>query len=95
MKKLIASASCAFALCAACASVPVPNDQKTASQSAFRGAQEAGAENNPQARLALQLSADENSQADQLVQQGKNIEATAPAPTPSSPSASPARPRPT
>jgi hypothetical protein len=77
MKKLIALAGTTLALCAACASFPVPNDQKTASESALRGAQEAGADQAPQAKLAMQLSQDEISQGNQLIQQGRNREAAA------------------
>jgi len=77
MNKLIAIAGTSIALCAACASVPVPNDQKMASEAAYRGAQEAGADAAPQAKLALQLSQDEIAQGNKLIEQGKNAEAAA------------------
>ncbi len=77
MNKLIAIAGTTFALCAACAGAPVPNDQKAASEAAYRGAQEAGADVAPQAKLAMQLSQDEINQGNQLIQQGKNNEAAA------------------
>ncbi len=77
MKKLIGVAGLALLLCAACAGAPVPNDQKTASEAALRGAQEAGADHAPQAKLALQLAQDEIGQGNQLMKDGKNAEAAA------------------
>ncbi len=77
MNKLMLSSAVLMSLCASCASVPIPNDQKAASEAAYRGAQEAGADAAPQARLAMQLSLDENAQGNQLVQQGDNVRAAA------------------
>jgi hypothetical protein len=77
MKKIILCSAVGSLLCAACATVPVPHEQKSASEAAVRGAQEAGADDAPQAKLALQLSRDEIGQGDQLVAQGKNTEAAA------------------
>jgi hypothetical protein len=72
MNKILMCGALAAAICASCASVPVPNDQKAASEASFRGAQEAGADNGPQAKLALQLSADELSQAKAAMAAGDN-----------------------
>ncbi len=77
MKNLIMFPPLALVLCTACASVPVPNEQKSASEAAYRGAREAGAEAAPQARLAMQLSQDENAQGNQFVLEGKNEQAAA------------------
>ena len=77
MKTLSSFAGPLILLCAACATFPVPNDQRAASQAAYRGAQEAGADAQPQAKLALQLAQDESAKADQLVTQGRNQEAAA------------------
>jgi Domain of unknown function (DUF4398) len=66
----------ATALGAACATVgPAPTDRLAASQASFRGAQEAGADGNPQARLHLKLASDEILQAQQLMAEKKNDEA--------------------
>ena len=77
MNKLIAIAGSSLALLAACAGAPVPNDQKTASEASYRGAQEAGASAAPQAKLAMQLSQDEIQKGNKLIQDDKNEEAAA------------------
>ena len=77
MNKLIAVTGTIIALCAACASVPIPSDQKAASEAAYRGAQECGAGATPQAKLAMQLSQDEIAQGNLLIQEGRNGEAAA------------------
>jgi hypothetical protein len=69
---MVAASFAAALLCASCASVPVPNDQMAASEASVRGAQEAGAEDQPQAKLALQLAQDESAQAQQLLGQHEN-----------------------
>jgi hypothetical protein len=61
---------------AACATAgPIPTDRLAASQASFRGAQEAGADSTPQAKLHLKLAADEIDQAKQLMAAQKNDEA--------------------
>jgi hypothetical protein len=66
----------ATAIGAACATAgPVPNDRLAASEASYRGAQEAGADTTPQAKLHLKLAADELAQARQLIAQQKNDEA--------------------
>jgi len=77
MNKLMLLSAVMISLCASCASFPIPNDQKAASEAAYRGAQEAGADAAPQARLAMQLSLDENAQANQAIQNGDNRRAAA------------------
>jgi hypothetical protein len=55
-----------------CASYPAPTERMTASQSAVRGAQEVGAQNNPQAALHLKLAQEQVDQARQLMNDGDN-----------------------
>ena len=63
-------------VCAACATVaPVPTERLAASQASLRGAQEAGADKEPQAKLHLKIAADELEQAQALMAQQKNEEA--------------------
>ena len=75
MKRFI-TALFAAALGSACAGAgPVPTDRMAAAEASYRGAQEAGADGAPQARLALKLAQDEIAQAKQLIAQQKNGDA--------------------
>jgi hypothetical protein len=77
MKTATLFAPLALLLATACASVPIPTAERSASEAACRGAKEAGAEATPQARLAMQLSLDENAQANQFVLNGENAQGAA------------------
>ena len=75
MKRLIGSLFAA-AIGSACASAaPVPHDRLAASEASYRGAEEAGADSAPQAKLALKLAQDEIGQAKLLIAANKNEEA--------------------
>ena len=66
----------AAAIGSACAAgSPVPHERLAASEASYRGAQEAGADSAPQAKLALKLAEEEIAQAKQLIAQSKNDEA--------------------
>lgn len=72
MKRSIAALFVA-ALGSACAAAgPVPTERLAAAESSYRGAQEAGADGAPQAKLALKLSQDEIGQAKQLMAANHN-----------------------
>lgn len=75
MKRMIAALFSAALGSACAAGFPVPNDRLAASEASYRGAQEAGADGEPQAKLALKLAQDEIEQARQLMAQQKNAEA--------------------
>ena len=75
MKRLI-TALLAAALGSACATAsPVPHDRLAASEASYRGAQEAGADNVPQSKLALKLAADKIAEAKVLISNQKNDQA--------------------
>jgi hypothetical protein len=64
-----------FAICislAGCASHPQPTESLAASAGAVRGAQEAGAEQLPDAALHLRLAQEGNERAKQLMAEGDN-----------------------
>lgn len=74
-KQVTAFFAVAFA-CVACATMSaVPNDRLAASQASLRGAQEAGAESDPQARLHLKMAADELALAQKAIAEQRNGEA--------------------
>ena len=59
---------CAFG----CAQTPAPNDQIASSLAAVRGAEEAGAQNHPEAALHLKLAQEEIEQAKALMARDDN-----------------------
>ncbi len=61
--------------CFGCASVPVPAEELSQSESALRSARELGAGNIPQAALELKLSEDELRKAKELLKDEQNEEA--------------------
>ena len=61
---------------AGCASYPPPNEGLATSVGAVHGAQEAGAEQLPDAALHLRLAEEENDKAKQLMSEGENERAT-------------------
>ena len=61
---------------AGCASYPPPNEGLATSVGAVHGAQEAGAEQLPDAALHLRLAQEENEKAKQLISEGENERAT-------------------
>src|SRR5436190_2087546 len=63
------------ALAGACGGMPVPQDQLTAAQASVKGAEVAGAPNNPKAALHLKLATEEVETAKKLIADGKNEEA--------------------
>jgi len=65
----------ATAACAACAIAPVPNDRLAATEASYRGAQEAGADGVPQAKLHLKYADEGIGQARQLIAQRRPAEA--------------------
>ena len=75
MKKLLIPVVSVLAFAACATMAPVPNERLAASQASLRGAQEAGAESDPQARLHLKIAADELEQAQQAVASKHNEEA--------------------
>jgi glycerol-3-phosphate dehydrogenase len=57
---------------AACAGAPRPEARMASSEGAIRGAQEAGAQNVPQATLFLKLAQEQRQQGLELVKDGNN-----------------------
>lgn len=72
MNRLIAALFAAALASACAAALPVPNARLAASEASYRGAQEAGADGAPQAKLALKLAQDEIVKGKQLMAQEKN-----------------------
>jgi hypothetical protein len=70
MSKTLATAFVVAAL--GCGGAPKPEARIASSQGAIRGAEEAGAENVPQATLYLKLAQEERDKALQLVNSGDN-----------------------
>ncbi|MDB4990972.1 MAG: uncharacterized protein JWN04_6150 [Myxococcaceae bacterium] len=58
-----------------CAHHPAPNDQLASSIAAVRGAEEAGAQNVPEAALHVKLAQEEISHAKKLMEHGDNARA--------------------
>jgi len=74
--KRFGAAIFAAAVGTACATAaPVPHDRLSASEASYRGAQEAGADAAPQAKLHLKLAEEEIGRAKALIAQQKNEEA--------------------
>ncbi len=59
-------------LAVGCASYPEPKQAEIASQAAVRGAQEVGAERDPQATLHLRYATDQIAEAKNLIAAGEN-----------------------
>ena len=62
-------------LLAACGGAAVPAEKLTSAKAAIRGAQEIGAEGNPQAALHLKLARDQVARAERLIKNDDNEEA--------------------
>jgi Flp pilus assembly secretin CpaC len=76
MTRIIARSVFAAALCGACATVaPLPNNRLAATEASYRGAQEAGADSVPRAKLYLKYSDEEIILARKLMSEQKAAEA--------------------
>jgi hypothetical protein len=75
MSRFIVRSVVAAAACAACAIAPVPNDRLARTEASYRGAQEAGADKVPQAKLHLKFAEEGIVQARKLIAEQKNDEA--------------------
>lgn len=65
----------AIAATTACASVPLPQDRLTSSESSVRAASEMGAEDEPRAALHLKLAQEQLATAKQLIADGEHARA--------------------
>ena len=75
MSRFIGGSVFALAACAACATVPIPNDKLAATEASHRGAQEAGADAVPRAKLHLKFAEEGIAQARKLIAERRNDEA--------------------
>jgi hypothetical protein len=75
MTPLIARSVLAAAAFAGCAIAPIPNDRLAGTEASYRGAQEAGADAVPQAKLHLKYAEEGIAQARKLIADNKNDEA--------------------
>jgi uncharacterized protein DUF4398 len=75
MSRVIVRIVLAAAACAACAVAPVPNDRLASTEASYRGAQEAGADSVPQAKLHLKFAEEGIAQARKLIAEQRNAEA--------------------
>jgi len=63
------------ALATGCGGAAAPTQRVTSSQAAIRGAEEVGAQNQPQAQLHLKLAKEQLAQAQKLIEDDENEEA--------------------
>ena len=63
------------ALATGCGGAAAPTHRVTSSQAAIRGAEEVGAQNQPQAQLHLKLAKEQLAQAQKLIEDDENEEA--------------------
>lgn len=75
IKLSLALGATALAIAGCGASYPVPNDRMASSESSVRGAEEVGANNDPQASLHLKLAQENIAQAKVLIANQNNEEA--------------------
>ena len=75
MSRFIARTAFAAAFCVACASAPIPNDRLAATEASYRGAQEAGADSVPRAKLHLKYAEEGIAEARKLIAARRNDEA--------------------
>jgi hypothetical protein len=75
MSRFIIRSVFTAATCAACAIAPVPNDRLASTEASYRGAQEAGADSVPQAKLHLKFADEGIVQARKLISEQRSGEA--------------------
>jgi hypothetical protein len=75
MSRFIARSLLTAAACVACAAAPIPNDRLAGTEASYRGAQEAGADSVPQAKLHLKFAEEGITRARKLIAEQRNDEA--------------------
>lgn len=76
MCRITTFAAVAFVLIAGCGGAPKPTEQLTTARATTQAARELGADQDPQAKLHLQLADQQVDRANQLIAKGENEKAT-------------------